>query len=151
MINPCRCRLTNSINSGKNILKSVTNIACQKDYYEYLVREFGKPKFIIVEEFLYRELKRNCWDELFIRTTENQSLDFIDTNWNTEISISNISEKYKGCTTRLYRNWGTAENGEPYDKGGRIIFTYNYTEETKERIILYENWNSWSWKHGEKT
>lgn len=116
-------------------LRSVTNIEKQRDYYDYLVREFGRPKFIIVEEYLYRELKRNCWDELLIRNTEDQSNDFSDTHWNTEISISNMSEKYRGCSTRLFKHWGTAENGEPYDRGGRIVFTYNYTEETKERLI----------------
>lgn len=116
-------------------LRSVTNIEKQRDYYDYLVREFGRPKFIIVEEYLYRELKRNCWDELLIRNTEDQSNDFSDTHWNTEISISNMSEKYRGCSTRLFKHWGTAENGEPYDRGGRIVFTYNYTEQTKERLI----------------
>jgi len=116
-------------------LKSVTNIDKQRDYYDYLVREFGRPKFIIVEEFLYRELKRNCWNELLIRNTEDQNNDFSDTHWNTEISISNMSEKYRGCSTRLFRHWGTSPNGEPYDRGGRIVFTYNYMEDTKERII----------------
>lgn len=116
-------------------LRSVTNIEKQRDYYDYLVREFGRPKFIIVEEYLYRELKRNCWNELLIRNTEDQSNDFSDTHWNTEISISNMSEKYRGCSTRLFKHWGTAENGEPYDRGGRIVFTYNYTEQTKERLI----------------
>ena len=116
-------------------LKSVTNIDKQRDYYDYLVREFGRPKFIIVEEFLYRELKRNCWNELLIRNTEDQNSDFSDTFWNTEISISNMSEKYRGCSTRLFRHWGTSPNGEPYDRGGRIVFTYNYMEDTKERII----------------
>jgi glycosyltransferase involved in cell wall biosynthesis len=116
-------------------LKSVTNIEKQRDYYDYLCREFGRPKFIIVEEFLYRELKRNCWDELLIRNTEDQSNDFIDTHWNTEISISNMSEKYRGCSTRLFKHWGTDENGETYDRGGRIVFTYNYSDETKDRIV----------------
>lgn len=116
-------------------LKSVTNIQSQRDYFDYLVKEFGRPKFIIVEEFLYRELKRNCWDSLLIRNTEQQIQDFPDTDWNTEISISNMSEKYRGCSTRLFRHWGTSENGESYDRGGRIVFTYNYMEDTKERII----------------
>lgn len=116
-------------------LKSVTHIEKQQDYYDYLVREFNRPKFIIVEEFLYRELKRNCWDELLIRYTEDQSLDFSDTHWNTEISISNMSEKYRGCSTRLYKHWGMMENEEHYDRGGRIVFTYNYTENTVERVI----------------
>jgi hypothetical protein len=116
-------------------LKSVTHIEKQQDYYDYLVREFNRPKFIIVEEFLYRELKRNCWDELLIRYTEDQSLDFSDTHWNTEISISNMNEKYRGCSTRLYKHWGMMENEEHYDRGGRIVFTYNYTENTVERVI----------------
>jgi len=116
-------------------LKCITNIEKEQDYVDYLTSEFGRPKFIIVEEFLYRELKRHCWDEMLIRSSLQQSSDFADTNWNTEISVSNMSEKYKGCTTRLYRNWGTGADGLHYDRGNKILFSYNYTESTKVREI----------------
>jgi hypothetical protein len=106
-----------------------------EDYVDYLTSEFGRPKFIIVEEFLYRELKRHCWNEMIIRTSEQQTNDFADTNWNTEISVSNMSEKYRGCTTRLYRNWGTYSDGTNYDRGNKILFSYNYTESTRVREI----------------
>lgn len=116
-------------------LKCVTHIQKEQDYVDYLTSEFGKPKFIIVEEFLYRELKRHCWGDLVIRTTQEQNADFCDTNWNTEISVSNMSEKYRGCTSRLYRHWGTMPTGEFYDKGSKILFSYNYTESTRVREI----------------
>lgn len=54
---------------------------------------------------------------------------------NTEISISNISKKYRGCTTKLYRHWGTDADRLNYDRGNKIILSYNYQESIRVRKI----------------
>ena len=58
------------------------------------------------------------------------SIDFPDTNFNSETTECNISPKYKGCSSRIYRCKNCNPNESP------AILTYNYRGGPCSRTIV---------------
>jgi len=141
-------------------LNTVKPIKSEKDYQDYLYEEFGKKKFINVEEYLYSNFEKTNFENLILKPSSDQKVDFPDTLWNTETSMSNVDSKYKGTTTKFYKVRRETD-GIFADTGEYIVLTFNYVNEDKSRYIklfsgynvvqeLYQNVNgkgSWTY-HG---
>jgi glycosyltransferase involved in cell wall biosynthesis len=109
-------------------LSKIHKITCESDYKKYLLEFYKNQDFKIVEVFIYDCLKKNLDDEILKKSGGQQMLiDFNDTVWNTETSISNYHSKYKGCTTKLYKY------NDDY-----ILLTHNYTNQEIQRSIRVE-------------
>jgi hypothetical protein len=76
------------------------------------------------------------------------SSDFTDTNWNTETSESNISPKYEGCSSRIYKTL-RVEDGIESLQNLMCIMTYNYSNQPKTRRIVcrFESGNNYEITH----
>lgn len=113
-------------------LRRVERIDNEFEYIEYLLKRHGNRDFIIVEKYVYENLKRyDNIDDLIKKDGKDEMLlDFPDTLWNTETSGSNISEKYGGCITEIYNKYlvdGTYT--------GKAVYSNNYSNENKYRKI----------------
>ena len=71
--------------------------------------------------------------ELILKDGGRMFEDFPDTIWNTVCSSSNLSTKYRGCITGIYRVYrgGQQENF-------LHLYSSNFIDEHKERIIKVE-------------
>jgi hypothetical protein len=122
-------------------LKSVKTIKSEKDYQDYLYEKFGSKKFMNVEEYLYDNFEKNGFENLIIKPSGEQRVDFPDTLWNTETSMSNIDEKYKGATTKFYKVRRNID-GVFDNTGEYIVLSYNYVTDEKNRYIkLFAGYN----------
>jgi hypothetical protein len=81
------------------------------------------PKFMIAEEFIYENIINNS-SELHLKDGGRMWEDFVDTEWNTETSDSNMDSGFGGCITGIY----TSSRGD-------IVCTYNYSTGIKDRRI----------------
>jgi glycosyltransferase involved in cell wall biosynthesis len=116
-------------------LQIIKRITCEQDYVNYLMDKFGNLDFKIAEEYLYQNIIDNDIDSHILRKTgEQQKVDFEGTLWNTETSISNISPKYEGCSTRIYRVYKNID-GVKTQINHLAVVSYNYTDKPKDRII----------------
>lgn len=106
----------------------ISRINCEQDYKDYLLMNGFGADFINVEKYLYHNIN-NKDTELLIRKngTEEMSNDFYETIWNTETTNSNLSEKYKGCTTKIYNI---------SEQKSIMVFSYNYNNFKSERKIV---------------
>jgi len=122
-------------------LKNVKTVKSEKDYQDYLYEKFGSKKFMNVEEYLYDNFEKGGFESLMIKPSEEQHVDFPDTLWNTETSMSNIDEKYKGTTTKFYKV--RRKSDDVFENTGEyIVLTYNYVTEEKNRYIkLFAGYN----------
>jgi len=122
-------------------LKNVKIIKCEKDYQDYLYKKFGSKKFMNVEEYLYDNFEKGGFEGLMIKPSSEQHVDFPDTVWNTETSMSNIDEKYRGTTTKFYKI-RRKYDGEFKDTNEYIVLSFNYVTEEKNRYIkLFSGYN----------
>lgn len=113
-------------------LDTVSNIKCEEDYDKYLMEIQGNLNFRIVEVFLYDQLKKSMDDSLLIiGDGSTMSTDFPDTTWNTVSSASNMSSKYKGCLTGIYRAYRNEQ-----EQDFLYLYSCNYVSEPKERKII---------------
>jgi len=112
-------------------LNNIREINTQEDYYDYLKHEMNSDSFRNVEEFVYHNLNNSDLTNIITFKGSNMNKDFPDTNWNTEVSSSNIDSKYKNCTTRMYRVFGPNQN----DTDSLAILSYNYSESICMRRI----------------
>ena len=112
-------------------LNAVPVIRNESDYQNYLIKKYGKKKFAIVEQFLFDGLNGlNNQNILYRNGKDTMSIDFPDTNFNSETTECNISPKYKGCSSRIYRCKNCNPNESP------AILTYNYRGGPCSRTIV---------------
>ena len=112
-------------------LSKVESIRSEEEYKNFLFRERGNFDFMIVEEYVYKNLKNNGDDDILIKDGTNMSLDFPDTIWNTIVSVSNSDIKYKGIITTIYRIPNSTNT---------TILTYSYLDrETTRKIKILKN------------
>ena len=113
-------------------LSGVRQIETEEDYIEYVRDEMGSETFKIVEDFVRHNVDR--FEEKLLALKHNEIYEYFpDTHWNTETSQSNMSSKYKGCSTRLYRchrNWTYT--------GELVIYSQSYSMDRKVRHITIE-------------
>jgi len=124
-------------------LEKIKRISKEQDYVDYLKSFYGNKAFKIVEAFIYDNLKKNG-DEEFIKKygMKEMALDFPDTNWNTETSITSIDSKYGKCVTKLYSvNEFNKETNAYYKGSTYILHTKSYVSELVNRRIEVEKNN----------
>jgi glycosyltransferase involved in cell wall biosynthesis len=116
-------------------LKIVNKISSEEDYKNYLWNKYGNYDFKNVEEYVYQNIMDNDLDNLLIKKTGQEQVEYFDgTVFNTETSISNISTKYEGASTRIYRV--TEKNGDNIlEMDTFAVVSYNYSEVPKTRTI----------------
>lgn len=85
-------------------LNKIPKIKSEDDFRNFLMDYNGNMDFMIAEEYVYNNLKRNNDDLVLKKSGSDMNKDFIDTEWNKITSESNMSEKFKGCTTLLYND-----------------------------------------------
>ena len=113
-------------------LEIMPKISCEEDYERYLLDIQGSRDFRIVEVYIYDNIKKCNQDLLVIREGgEEMRKDFPDTIWNTVVSASNLSNKYKGCITDLYRVIDKSGNPEGY-----CLYSHNYLDQDVTRRIV---------------
>lgn len=124
-------------------LNNITKISNESDYEKYLLSTKGNLDFEIAEEFIYNNLKRS---EQNLILKKNGSVDmrndFPDTEWNKIVSESNMSDKFNGCTTLIYKihkfPTGVSSILNPWqgDETDQIcIMSYNYRDVSIQRRI----------------
>ena len=97
---------------------------------------FGNLDFKIAEEYLYQNIIDNDIDSHILRKTgDQQTIDFEGTLWNTETSISNISPKYEGCSTRIYKVYNNIDGVKTLTNQLSVV-SYNYTDTPKNRVVI---------------
>ena len=128
-----------------HFLNIIPEIKSEEDYENYLIKEQGKRDFKIVECFLYDHIKKSNYESLEVKEgAAEMNEDFSDTLWNTVVSGSNLSEKYKGCLSGVYRK---------IDKDGCFIgyclYSQNYIDRPTERLIeaVYSNGEKFNFFH----
>lgn len=121
-------------------LSKVPRLSSEQDYVNYLKQYHNNKKFRIVEVYVHESLKRNNDSGFLIKTDENaMRLDFPDTSWNTETSISSFDHKYGKCTTRLYYiNEHNKENNTFHRGPSYIVYTHSYHSGITVRKIVVE-------------
>lgn len=113
-------------------LSGVKQIETEEDYIEYVRDEMGSETFKIVEDFVRHNVDR--FEEKLMTLRHNEIYEYFpDTHWNTETSQSNMSSKFRGCSTRLYRchrEWNYT--------GELVIYSQSYSKDRKVRNITIE-------------
>jgi glycosyltransferase involved in cell wall biosynthesis len=129
-------------------LSIIKEINFESDYISFIHDNFNNNKFINVEEYLYANIMNNDNDNILRLDGSKMNEYFVDTHWNSETSQSNISSKYEGASTRLYRV-DTKIDGEVRYNTGLAILSYNYTDIHKQRkvIVTYDNDESIEYLH----
>lgn len=124
-------------------LNNITKISNESDYEKYLLSTKGNLDFEIVEEFIYNNLKRSD-QNLILKKNGSVDMrnDFPDTEWNKIVSESNMSDKFNGCTTLIYKvhkfPTGVSSILNPWqgDETDQIcIMSYNYRDVSIQRRI----------------
>lgn len=113
-------------------LRMMPQITCEEDYEEYLINTQGSREFKIVESYIYDHIKMLGEDSLLIRDGGDQMrCDFPDTIWNTVVSSSNMSSKYRGCITDIYPILDVEGNHNRYG-----VYSQNYVDREINRVII---------------
>jgi glycosyltransferase involved in cell wall biosynthesis len=108
--------------------KIIRRINCEEDYKNYLKTHGYGNNFINVEKYLYDNINRNDYGLLIRKNGEYEmNKDFEGTEWNTETSISNVSSKFRGCTSKIFSISGQ-EN--------IMVLSYNKNSFRSERKII---------------
>lgn len=120
----------------------IDRVNCEQDYKIYLLNNGFGTDFINVEKYLYHNINQKDNGFLIRKNGEEEmNFDFDGTMWNTETTSSNMSPKFKGCSTKLYNVSG---------QESMILLSYNYNNFRSERkmIVNYINGNSETVYHG---
>jgi len=106
----------------------INRINCEEDYKNYLLNNGFGTDFINVEKYLYDNINRKDYGLLIRKKGEEEMYtDFVNTIWNTETTISNVSSKFNGCSTKIYNIIGQ----EP-----QMVLSYNYNNFKTERKTI---------------
>ena len=125
-----------------DFLSKVPNISNERDYINYLKKYYNNKKFKIVEVYVHENLKRNGDSSMLIKPGKEMNMDFSDTQWNTETSISSFDPKYGKCTTRIYHLNKYDENTKTHVRtNSYILYTHSYHSDLTTRRIQVERSN----------
>jgi glycosyltransferase involved in cell wall biosynthesis len=106
----------------------INKINCEEDYKNYLINNGFGTDFINVEKYLYHNINQKDNGFLIRKKGEEEMYsDFVNTIWNTETTISNVSSKFNGCTTKLYNIIG---------QDHKMVLSYNYNNFKTERKTI---------------
>jgi hypothetical protein len=120
-------------------LNNITRIRDENDYKNFILKTWNNREFVLVERFLYENLK-DKQEDLILKTEIGLHTEFSQTTWNTEVSQSNLDPKFRGCLTQLAR---------VRDSQGLIVYSKNFSDSAKNRMIkvCLENGNSYDFYH----
>jgi hypothetical protein len=123
-------------------LQKIRRITCEDDYIKYLDEYYGNKDFKNVEIFIHDHLKRVGDGDILKKDYKQMLVDFPDTFWNTETSISNYETKYSNCTTKIYnvRDVDKA-TGNIQNKPDYLVLTYLFVDSPVTRKIVVERKN----------
>lgn len=132
-------------------LDNFWNITCEQDYIDFLKTNYNNQDFLLMEYFMYENLKKLDPNEIIIH--KNFIEEFPDTLWNSSQARVYIDQKYKGCYTKFYLNHQTPDkifiyshNNKSEPTTRKIIITFN--DETKTELNQnfsgYGVWNFYS-------
>jgi hypothetical protein len=116
-------------------IEVVPTIQSEEDYEDYLTGIQGNRDFRIVEVFLYDFIMKMVKENMVvIRDGKTQmTQDFPDTVWNTISSSSNLSEKYRGCLTGIYKVFKNGVQEDYY-----YLYSSNFIDNNRTRKIIVE-------------
>ena len=118
-------------------LNNINYIDTEEDYYDYLLNKMNQVTFKNVEVYLKHNLINSDLSKIKILNVNEINKFFPDTEWNTEVSKSNIDLKFKDCTTRLYKVYSNNIELDLY-----AILSYNYKDsETQRKIKVFSDSN----------
>jgi hypothetical protein len=129
-------------------LDNFWNITCEQDYIDFLQTNYNNKNFLLMEYFMYENLKKLDPNEIIIH--KNFLEEFKDTLWNSSQARVYLDKKYKECYTKFYLNpnnpdeifiYSNNTKSEPTTR--KIIITFNdetQTEITKE----FSGYGVWS-------
>ena len=111
-------------------LKTSPKISNESDYQKYIFNKWGENKFTPVETFIYDTLGLNNNNDILCKNGKIDMVnDFEGTYWNSETTGANLSPKYQGCSTRMYKT---------NHDNNMVILTFNYKGKLVVRnIVIY--------------
>lgn len=121
----------------EEFISLMPKIRTTDDYVLWLEQNYNTKNFKNAEIFIYESIKKFGLQNFLVRNGSvemNKDFGFIE--WNTVTSISNLSQKYQGATTKLLPFYEMNNNNE-IRKNTNVIFSENKVDELKERRILY--------------
>jgi len=130
-------------------LDNFWNITCEQDYINFLESEFGNRDFLIMERFMYENVKKLNHDEVYVN--EGFFTEFDSTLWNTKQTKVYDDKKYKECVTKFYLKQDHPDEIVIYSKNvksepdfRRIVVKFNDGTE-KEIIQEFGSYGAWSY------
>jgi hypothetical protein len=130
-------------------LDNFWNITCEQDYINFLETEFGNRDFLIMERFMYENVKKLSYDEIYVK--DGFFTEFDSTLWNTKQTRVYDDKKYKECVTKFYLKQDHPDEIVIYSKNvksepdfRRILVKFNDGTE-KEIIQEFGSYGAWSY------
>ena len=130
-------------------LNNFWSVTCEQDYINFLESEFGNRDFLIMERFMYENVKKLNPEEVYIK--EGFFNEFNDTLWNTKQTKVYDDKKYKECVTKFYLKRNHPNEVVIYSRNvksepdfRRIIVKFNDGEE-REIIQEFGEYGAWSY------
>ena len=128
-------------------LNNFWNVTCEQDYINFLESEFNNRDFLIMERFMYENLKKLNPDEVYIK--EGFLTEFDNTLWNTKATRVYDDKKYKECITKFYLKKDNPNEIVIYSKNvksepdfRKIVVKFNDDTET-EIIHEFGGYGAW--------
>ena len=128
-------------------LNNFWNVTCEQDYINFLESEFNNRNFLIMERFMYENLKKLNPDEVYIK--EGFLTEFDNTLWNTKATRVYDDKKYKECITKFYLKKDNPNEIVIYSKNvksepdfRKIVVKFNDDTET-EIIHEFGGYGAW--------
>ena len=114
-------------------LNNFWNITCEKDFIDYLNYENENMNFLIMERFMYENLKKLSVDDVDIRY--NFIEEFSDTSWNIKQCRHYFDEKYREVSTKFYLGYDM-NNGNQLLTNDVVIYSRNIKSAPDFRRIV---------------
>jgi hypothetical protein len=130
-------------------LNNFWNVTCEQDYINFLETEFGNRDFLIMERFMYENVKKLNHDEIYVK--DGFSTEFDSTLWNMKQTRIYNDKKYKECLTKFYLKKDHPDEVVIYSKNvkskpdfRRIVVKFNDGGE-REIIQEFGGYGDWSY------
>lgn len=130
-------------------LDNFWNVTCEQDYMNFLESEFGNQNFLIMERFMYENVKKLNPDEIYVK--KGFLTEFDSTIWNTKQSRVYNHKKYKDCVTKFYLKKDHPDEIVIYSKNvksepdfRRIVVKFNDGTE-RELLQEFNGYGTWSY------
>jgi hypothetical protein len=130
-------------------LNNFWNVTCEQDYINFLESEFGNHDFLIMERFMYENVKKLNHDEIYVK--EGFFTEFDCTLWNMKQTRIYNDKKYKECLTKFYLKRDHSDEIVIYSKNvksepdfRRIVVKFNDGTE-REIIQEFNGYGTWAY------